>query len=96
MEQIIREYDETKRNADYVNARKRMHYLHMKLTHIKNMIMAYDSLYKKDGILAGNGGTSDQLKPSRNTSKIHATGHGRHDHNSHHQPSRSKMLLSSS
>jgi hypothetical protein len=106
MEQIIREYDETKRDAYYLNARKRMQYLHMKLTHIKNLILAYDQLYKKDTHDSVTSGSSvaaasvvGSLKRSKHAgSAAHTSGSGRHEHhhhNGHHQPSRSKMLLSS-
>lgn len=102
MEQIIREYDETKRDVKYLNARKRMQYLHMKLTHIKNLILAYDQLYKKD---SHDSVTSGSLKRSSskhaNSTSAHTSGstrndhHHHHSHSNHHQPSRSKMLLSS-
>lgn len=103
MEQIIREYDETKRDAYYLNARKRMQYLHTKLTHIKNLILAYDQLYKKD--THDTTSSVDTLKRSKQGSAVsapHTSGSGRRDHHphhshnqNHHQTSRSKMLISS-
>jgi len=51
MERILREYNEIKRDSTYLNARSRMQYLHMKLSHIKSLILNYtnQNQYRKHG-----------------------------------------------
>jgi hypothetical protein len=50
MDHIIGEYEATKRNYKYTEARKRVLYLHDKLSHIKKLIHDYDAQVKlKDG-----------------------------------------------
>ena len=42
MDQIVKEYEETKGSLDFQRCRKRMLYLHDKLAHIKSLVMDYD------------------------------------------------------
>jgi len=42
-EQIYREYKETKQNPVYQQMKERFDYLHNKLSHIKRLILEYDS-----------------------------------------------------
>lgn len=48
MDQIVKEYEETKGCQKFLNARKRMFYLHDKLAHIKNLVIEFDRNYHKD------------------------------------------------
>lgn len=41
--QIQREYEETKDNPSYQQTKQRFHYLHDKLSHIKRLILEYES-----------------------------------------------------
>lgn len=42
-EQIVREYGESKRDQRYQQAKRKFHYLHDKLAHIKRLVVDYDS-----------------------------------------------------
>lgn len=42
MEQIMAEYETQKKNSKYVDAKKRLLYLHEKLQHLKTLVMDYD------------------------------------------------------
>ncbi|XP_067005383.2 RNA polymerase II elongation factor Ell [Anabrus simplex] len=42
-QQIMREYQENKRNAKHQEAKRRFQYLHEKLSHIKRLVLEYDS-----------------------------------------------------
>ena len=42
MDQIVKEYEETKNSAKFQKCRKRMFYLHDKLAHIKSLVLEYD------------------------------------------------------
>jgi RNA polymerase II elongation factor ELL len=48
MDQIVKEYEETKSSSKFQMARKRMFYLHVKLAHIKNLVIEFDRNYHKD------------------------------------------------
>lgn len=62
-EQIYREYKETKQNPVYQQMKERFDYLHNKLSHIKRLILEYDSENANrmstntigNGILSSNG-----------------------------------------
>lgn len=57
MERILREYEETKRDTGYLNARSRMQYLHNKLAHIKQCILNFNqqhSQHRKGGLSAAS------------------------------------------
>lgn len=41
--QIVKEYQENKRNVNHQNAKRRFQYLHDKLSHIKRLVVEYDS-----------------------------------------------------
>ncbi|CAH1407219.1 unnamed protein product [Nezara viridula] len=41
-DQIMREYEENNRNTRHQDAKRRFHYLHEKLSHIKRLVMEYD------------------------------------------------------
>ncbi|XP_060526117.1 RNA polymerase II elongation factor Ell [Cylas formicarius] len=40
--QVVREYQENKKDAEHQRAKKRFHYLHEKLSHIKRLVNEYD------------------------------------------------------
>ncbi|KAG8236073.1 hypothetical protein J437_LFUL011997 [Ladona fulva] len=42
-DQIVREYQENKRDQQYPEAKKKFQYLHEKLSHIKRLVLEYDS-----------------------------------------------------
>ncbi|RWS29554.1 RNA polymerase II elongation factor ELL2-like protein [Leptotrombidium deliense] len=48
MDQIIKEYEETKRDAKYVEARRKVAYLHEKLSHIKKLVNNYDKQFPEN------------------------------------------------
>ncbi|CAG2106538.1 unnamed protein product [Medioppia subpectinata] len=48
MDQIVREYEETKNCPKFQKCRKRMFYLHSKLAHIKTLVVEYDRNYHKE------------------------------------------------
>ncbi|XP_017761775.1 PREDICTED: RNA polymerase II elongation factor Ell isoform X2 [Eufriesea mexicana] len=41
--QILQEYDETKRDPVHTETKRRFHYLHEKLSHIKRLVLEYDT-----------------------------------------------------
>lgn len=45
MDQIVKEYEETKNSPKFQKCRKRMFYLHDKLAHIKSLVLDYDSTF---------------------------------------------------
>ncbi|BES94138.1 RNA polymerase II elongation factor [Nesidiocoris tenuis] len=42
-DQILKEYEDNKRNTKHQDAKRRFHYLHEKLSHIKQLVLDYDS-----------------------------------------------------
>ncbi|CAG7662767.1 unnamed protein product [Allacma fusca] len=51
--QIINEYNYNKSSKKYVDARARFAHMHEKLSHIKRLVMEYDSLHSTDGSGSG-------------------------------------------
>jgi RNA polymerase II elongation factor ELL len=48
MDQIVKEYEDTKNSPKFQKCRKRMFYLHEKLAHIKSLVLEYDRNYHKE------------------------------------------------
>jgi RNA polymerase II elongation factor ELL len=48
MDQIVKEYEDTKNCPKFQKCRKRMFYLHDKLAHIKGLVLDYDRNYHKE------------------------------------------------
>lgn len=48
MDQIVKEYEDTKNCPKFQKCRKRMFYLHDKLAHIKGLVLEYDRNYHKE------------------------------------------------
>ena len=94
MERILREYEDIKRDNTYLNARKRMQYLHMKLSHIKSLILNFNqSQFRKH---ASNRSTSATANCGKFNSLNSTSSRIRRNHNSVPQQSnRSKMITSS-
>lgn len=42
-DQILKEYSENKKNTKHQDAKRRFQYLHDKLSHIKRLVIEYDS-----------------------------------------------------
>lgn len=53
-EQIFREYKETKQDRVYQQMKERFDYLHNKLSHIKRLILEYDSENTADSMSTAN------------------------------------------
>lgn len=47
MEQIVKEYEETKNNLNFQQAKNRLLYLHDKLAHIKRLVVDFDMKHPK-------------------------------------------------
>lgn len=47
-DQVVREYKEMKRDNKYQDAKRRFHYMHEKLAHIKGLVIKYDKKYGLD------------------------------------------------
>ncbi|XP_015604168.1 RNA polymerase II elongation factor Ell isoform X2 [Cephus cinctus] len=57
-EQILEKYNETKRDPVHQETKRRFHYLHEKLSHIKRLVLEYDTQNGNAGSGSGTGGSS--------------------------------------
>lgn len=92
MERILREYDDIKRDSTYLNARSRMQYLHMKLSHIKSLILNYTNQYRKHGSSSSSSSIKFNSLNSSHGSRIRSRTHSSVPVQ---QSNRSKMITSS-
>lgn len=52
-QQIVEEYNETKRDPEHQERKRRFHYLHEKLSHLKRLVSDYDA--QQVGVALTNG-----------------------------------------
>lgn len=57
--QIIAEYIATKNDPNHVKSKKRFNYLHDKLSHIKRLVLEYDTQYLLTNTVKGTSGTTN-------------------------------------
>ncbi|XP_026666494.1 RNA polymerase II elongation factor Ell isoform X2 [Ceratina calcarata] len=67
-QQIIDEYDETKRDPRHKETKRRFHYLHEKLSHIKRLVLEYDTQN------CGSGGVTTTTSTTNNNSTHDSNG----------------------
>ncbi|XP_076624915.1 suppressor of Triplolethal [Colletes latitarsis] len=70
-QQILYEYNETKRDPVHKETKRRFHYLHEKLSHIKRLVLEYDTQNCGGSMMAASGNSADGSNEMKEMDSLH-------------------------
>ncbi|XP_053976831.1 RNA polymerase II elongation factor Ell [Hylaeus volcanicus] len=70
-QQILYEYNETKRDPVHKETKRRFHYLHEKLSHIKRLVLEYDTQNCGGNMVTASGNSADGSNEMKEMDSLH-------------------------
>lgn len=68
---ILQEYNETKQDPVHKETKRRFHYLHEKLSHIKRLVLEYDTQHCGGSMMTANSNNVDGTNEGKELGSLH-------------------------